>query len=312
MQYLNIDYKNLNLKEELCITIGNFDGIHKGHNKIIEKLKQEAKSLDVKSAILSFDPHPNFFFNLQPRFLINTKQKKIHILEQKKIDYLIDLNFNQELTRLSYSEFEKKILFKNLKIKKILIGSDFHYGHQRKGNIKTLKSFCEKESILYEDINLLVDDQNTKISSTQIREFLSLGKIKEANTFLEKPFSIKGLVKRGDQRGRTIGIPTANIDYPDYIIQIPFGVYAVKIKVEELEGYFFGIVNFGIRPTFEKSIPVVEAHIFDFDQDIYEKDIEIFFEKKIRDEKKFNGIKELLNQITLDINIAREELNYGN
>jgi riboflavin kinase/FMN adenylyltransferase len=154
--------------------------------------------------------------------------------------------------------------------------------------------------------------KSTKISSTQIREFLSLGKIKEANTFLEKPFSIKGLVKRGDQRGRTIGIPTANIDYPDYIIQIPFGVYAVKIKVEELEGYFFGIVNFGIRPTFEKSIPVVEAHIFDFDQDIYEKDIEIFFEQKIRDEKKFNGIKELLNQITLDINIAREELNYGN
>ena len=159
---------------------------------------------------------------------------------------------------------------------------------------------------------MLVDDQNTKISSTQIREFLSLGKIKEANTLLEKPFSIKGLVKRGDQRGRTIGIPTANIDYPDYIIQIPFGVYAVKIKVEELKDYFFGIVNFGIRPTFEKSIPVVEAHIFDFDQDIYEKDIEIFFEKKIRDEKKFNGIKELLNQITLDINIAREELNYGN
>src|SRR5210317_1815733 len=276
MQYLNIDYKNLNLKEELCITIGNFDGIHKGHNKIIEKLKQEAKSLDVKSAILSFDPHPNFYFNLHPRFLIKSKQKKIHILEQKKIGYLIDLNFNQELTRLSYNDFENKILFKNLKIKKILIGSDFHYGHQRKGNIKTLKSFCEKESILYE------------------------------------PFSIKGLVKRGDQRGRTIGIPTANIDYPDYIIQIPFGVYAVKIKVEELKDYFFGIVNFGIRPTFEKSLPVVEAHIFDFDQDIYEKDIEIFFEKKIRDEKKFNGIKELLNQITLDINIAREELNYGN
>src|SRR5210317_2079677 len=258
MQYLNIDYKNLNLKEELCITIGNFDGIHKGHNKIIEKLKQEAKSLDVKSAILSFDPHPNFYFDLHPRFLINSKQKKIHILEQKKIDYLIDLNFNQKLTRLYYNDFDNKI------------------------------------------------------SSTQIREFLSLGKIKEANTLLEEPFSIKGLVKRGDQRGRTIGIPTANIDYPDYIIQIPFGVYAVKIIVEELKDYFFGIVNFGIRPTFEKSIPVVEAHIFDFDQDIYEKDIEIFFEKKIRDEKKFNGIKELLNQITLDINIAREELNYGN
>jgi riboflavin kinase/FMN adenylyltransferase len=312
MQYLNIDYKNLNLKEEICLTIGNFDGIHNGHNKIIEKLNQEAKSLYAKSAILSFDPHPNFFFNKSSKFLINSKQKKIHILEQKKIDYLIDLYFNQELTRLSYNDFQEKILFENLKIKKILIGNDFRYGHQRMGNIETLKSFCEKKSILFENINLIVDDQNTKISSTQIRDFLSLGKIKEANKLLENPFSIKGLVKKGDQRGRTIGIPTANIDYPENIIQLPFGVYAVKIKVQDLEDYFFGIVNFGIRPTFDKSISVVEAHFFDFDQDIYEKDIEIFFEHKIRDEKKFNGIKELLNQITLDINIAKEELNYGN
>ena len=199
----------------------------------------------------------------------------------------------------------------NLKLKKILIGNDFHYGNQRKGNIQTLKSFCEKASILFEDIDLLADN-NTKISSTQIREFLSLGNIKEANALLENPFSVNGLVKQGDQRGRTIGIPTANLDYPDQIIQLPFGVYAVRIKVEGLDDKFYGIVNFGKRPTFNKSVEIIEAHIFDFDQDIYEKNIEVFFESKIRDEKKFNGIKELLNQITLDITIAKDILNYGN
>ena len=312
MQYLNVDYQNLNINEEICLTIGNFDGIHKGHNKILDKLKQEASSLNIKSAILSFDPHPNFYFNDIQRFLINTKQKKIHILEEKKIDYLIDLNFNQEFTQLTYSDFENKILLDNLKLKKILIGNDFHYGNQRKGNIKTLKSFCEKASILFEDIDLLADNENTKISSTQIREFLSLGNIKKANALLENPFSIKGLVKQGDQRGRTIGIPTANLDYPDQIIQLPFGVYAVRIKVEGLEDKFYGIVNFGKRPTFNKSVAIIEAYIFDFDQDIYGKNIEVYFDSKIRDEKKFNGIKELLNQITLDITIAKDKLNYGN
>ena len=312
MQYLKVDYKNLNINEEVCLTIGNFDGIHKGHNKILEKLKKEARSLNAKSAILSFDPHPKFYFDNSLRFLINSKQKKIHILEQKKIDYLIDLNFNQELIDLTYSDFENKILFENLKLKKILIGNDFHYGNKRKGDIKTLKSFCEKASILYENIDLLEDGKNTKISSTQIREFLSLGKIEKANTLLEDPFSIEGVVIKGDQRGRTIGIPTANLNYPDQIIQLPFGVYAVKIKVKGLEDNFFGIVNFGKRPTFDKPIAIIEAHIFDFDQDIYGKKIEIFFDSKIRDEQKFNDIKELLNQITLDITIAKDKLNYGN
>ena len=312
MQYLKVDYKNLNIQEEICLTIGNFDGIHKGHNKILEKLKNEASSLNAKSAILSFEPHPKFYFDNSQRFLINSKQKKIHILEQKKIDYLIDLNFNQEFIQLSYNDFENKILFENLKLKKILIGNDFHYGNKRKGNIETLKSFCKKSSIQYENIDLLADDKNTKISSTQIREFLSLGKIGEANNLLQNPFSIEGFVAKGDQRGRTIGIPTANLDYPDQIIQLPFGVYAVKIKVQDLDDNFFGIVNFGKRPTFEKSIAIIEAHIFDFDHDIYGKKIEIFFDSKIRDEQKFNDIKELLNQITLDITIAKDKLNYGN
>ena len=117
MQYLKVDYKNLNIKEEVCLTIGNFDGIHKGHNKILEKLKKEARSLNAKSAILSFDPHPKFYFDNSQRFLINSKQKKINILEQKNIDYLIDLKFNQELIDLSYSDFENKILYENLNLK---------------------------------------------------------------------------------------------------------------------------------------------------------------------------------------------------
>ena len=141
MQYLNVDYQDLNINEEICLTIGNFDGIHKGHNKILEKLKQEASSLNIKSAILSFDPHPNFYFNDIQRFLINTKQKKIHILKEKKIDYLIDLNFNQELTQLTYSDFENKILLDNLKLKKILIGNDFSLWQSKKRKYQNIEIF---------------------------------------------------------------------------------------------------------------------------------------------------------------------------
>ena len=227
------------------------------------------------------------------------------------LDYLIDLNFNDKFTQLSHNEFEDKILLEKLNSKRILIGKDFQYGNQRKGSIDTLKIFCEKNKIELEEIGLILNDHNSnKISSSAIRENLKSGKFELANKDLERNFSVAGKVIKGDQRGRTIGIPTANLEYPLNTITIPYGVYAVETLIEG--NTYFGIVNFGIRPTFNKDKPIVEAYLFDFDNDIYGKNIEILFHKQIRQEKKFNDIKELLNQINIDIAEAKKILKYGN
>ena len=311
MKYLSNSFDQINIDEKLCLTIGNFDGIHKGHREIIKNLIQQTKTSNLKSAILSFTPHPKIYFNKQKNFMINSQSKKKEILKDLGLDYLIDLHFNDKFTQLSHVEFEDKILLEKLNSKRILIGKDFQYGNQRKGNIETLKIFCEKNKIELEEIGLILNDHNSnKISSSEIRENLKAGKIELANKDLKRNFSVAGKVIKGDQRGRTIGIPTANLEYPLNTIIIPYGVYAVETIIEG--NTYFGIVNFGIRPTFNKDKPIVEAYLFDFDNDIYDKDIEILFHKQIRQEKKFNDIKELLNQINIDIAEAKKILKYGN
>ena len=311
MEYKDISLEKLNIQDELFLTIGNFDGVHKGHNDILNNLRSKAKSSNVKTAILSFNPHPKVYFNNEKNFLINSREKKISILQKLKIDYLIDLKFDQNLTKMSFQEFEQSILLEKLNIKKIFLGKDFRYGNQRKGNLDTLKSLCDSSNINLEEIELLKDrNSEEKISSSKIRNLLQNGKIENANNLLIEKFSISGRVIEGDKRGRTIGIPTANLEYPNDIIKIPYGVYSAQIKI--LDQIHHGIVNFGMRPTFNKQTSVLEAYIFDFEEDIYGNEIEVVFFSKIRDEQKFNGIKELLKQITLDITVAKKFLNYGN
>ena len=311
MKYLSNSFDQINIDEKLCLTIGNFDGIHKGHREIIKNLIQQTKKSNLKSAILSFTPHPKIYFNKQKNFMINSQSKKKEILKDLGLDYLIDLHFNDIFTQLSHNEFEDKILLEKLNSKRILIGKDFQYGNQRKGNIDTLKIFCENNKIELEEIGLILNDHNSnKISSSAIRENLKSGKFELVNKDLERNFSVAGKVIKGDQRGRTIGIPTANLEYPLNTIIIPYGVYAVETIIEG--NTYFGIVNFGIRPTFNKDKPIVEAYLFDFDNDIYGKNIEILFHKQIRQEKIFNDIKELLNQINIDIAEAKKILKYGN
>ena len=311
MKYLDVSFEDLNIQEELFLTIGNFDGIHRGHQQVLNNLTTDSKILKTKSAILSFNPHPKIFFNNEKNFLINSKEKKLSILKNLNIDYLIDLKFDNELTQLSFSEFEQNILLNKLAIKRLYLGKDFRYGNQRKGNLETLRSLCNAYNIKLEELELLNDNSSDeKISSSKVRQFLKNGEIEKANEYLIEKFSITGKVILGDQRGRTIGIPTANLKFPINIIKIPYGVYAVQIKLSD--NIHFGIVNFGMRPTFHKQTSIVEVHIFDFEEDIYGKEIEVLFLSKIRDEQKFNGIKELLNQITLDITVAKKILKYGN
>ena len=310
MKYFYSKLEEINLNQDVFLTIGNFDGLHIGHLKIIDNLIKNAELSNCKSLVISFNPHPKVFFNKLNNFMINDIDSKVEILGNHKLDYLIDLVFDENLISLSYNEFEN-LLFDHLSIKKLYVGSDFRYGLDRKGDIKTLKNFCKINQIACEEIDLVMQDsEGKKISSSQIRHYLQIGEIELANQLLNRQFSIKGKVIKGDQRGRTVGIPTANIQYPKELIQLPHGVYAVKTKVNEK--LLNGIVNFGMRPTFDKKLPIVEDFIFDFNQDIYGQEIEIFFIKKIRNEQKFNGIDELLNQIKSDISVSKKILNHGN
>jgi len=310
MKYFYSKIEEINLNQDVFLTIGNFDGLHMGHIKIIDNLIKNAELSKCKSLVISFNPHPKVFFNKLNSFMINDIDRKVKILSNHKLDYLIDLVFDESLTSLTYNEFEN-LLFDRLSIKKLYIGSDFRYGSDRMGDIQTLQNFCKLNQIACEEIDLVMQDsEGKKISSSQIRNYLQIGDIEIANQLLNRQFAIKGKVIKGDQRGRTVGIPTANIEYPKGLIQIPYGVYAVKTKVNEK--LLNGIVNFGMRPTFDKKIPIVEDFIFDFDQDIYGQEIEIFFFKKIRNEQKFNGIEELLNQIKSDITVSKKILNHGN
>ena len=311
MKHIRTSFINLELNDPIVLTIGNFDGIHQGHIEILNSLKKEAKNLNSKTAILSFDPHPKVYFNNAKNFLINSNSKKINLLQDLAIDYLIELKFDEDLLNLSFSEFEQSILVQKMNIKKLFLGKDFRYGNQRKGNIQTIKKLCDQENILFTEVDLITDkNSKSKISSSQIRQFIKDGDIHLANDAIFSKFGISSKVITGDQRGRTIGIPTANLEFPKDIISPPYGVYAVTIKIDEKT--YYGIANYGVRPTFNKDSPILEVHIFDFNKNIYEEEIEVIFHYKIRGEKKFDGIKELLNQISLDINVAKEKLNYGN
>ena len=311
MKYICTSFKKLRIDDEIILTIGNFDGIHKGHGDILSRIKKEAENLNLKAAILSFNPHPKIYFNDEKNFLINSKSKKFSTLKRMGIDYLIELDFDEDLINLSFNDFEQSILIEKLNIKKLYLGKDFRYGNQRKGNIQTIKNLCIEANIFFEEVGLINNTtSNSKVSSSQIRQFIKDGDIHLANEVLVYNFSVSNTVVKGDQRGRTIGIPTANIEYPKDLIAPPYGVYAVEVKI--LEKIYSGIANFGMRPTFNKNSPILEAHIFDFDEDIYGDEIEVIFHSKIRDEKKFDGIKELLNQISLDITVAKQKLQYGN
>ena len=311
MKHICTSFQKLRIDDEIILTIGNFAGIHKGHGDILSRIKKEAENLNLKAAILSFNPHPKIYFNDEKNFLINSKSKKFSTLERMGIDYLIELDFNEDLINLSFNDFEQSILIEKLNIKKLYLGKDFRYGNQRKGNIQTIKNLCIEANIFFEEVNLINNtSSNSKMSSSQIRQFIKDGDIHLANEVLVYNFSVSNTVVKGDQRGRTIGILTANIKYPKDLIAPPYGVYAVEVMI--LEKIYSGIANFGMRPTFNKNSPILEAHIFDFDEDIYGDEIEVIFHSKIRDEKKFDGIKELLNQISLDITVAKQKLQYGN
>ena len=277
------------------LTIGNYDGIHLGHQAILKKLISESKSNNILSSVMTFEPHPREFFSpkLAPKRIISLREK-LEYFDELKIDQVFIVNFNDEFSRKSYLDFIE-ILKKNIQAKKIIIGNDFRFGKQREGNIDKLIDSSVDVYVMNK-----IEYKGERVSSTIIRDSLAAGDLKRAAMLLGRSYSISGKVVHGDKRGREIGFPTANIHM--FHNRPPLkGVFAVKLN------NMYGVANLGVRPTIAGFSKLnLEVHLFNFSKNIYGKHAHVTFLKKIRDEKKFENIDALKKQIQIDIDNVKK------
>lgn len=291
------------------VTIGIFDGLHRGHIRIVKSLVKRAKELDAKSLVLTFYPHPSSVLhpkNLAP-LLISLKHR-ISLLKDIGIDILVLLRFNKSFSKMKPETFITGVLQKRFGMKEILVGDNFNFGWRRSGDIGLLRKFSKKYGFRVKRIRLLKLRKRI-ISSSYIRSLILNGRLNEASRLLARPVSILGTVKKGTKRGRILGYPTANVD-PHHEAIPPSSVYAVYIKLNNKK--YKGVLNIGLRPTFYiegyPPEPTIEVHIFNFNKDIYGKDLEIIFVKRLRPEIRFKDKDSLIKRIRLDEKAARRAL----
>ncbi len=292
--------------EGTVVTIGTFDGVHIGHQKIIEQVVTTAKQLGKKAVLLTFFPHPRMVLQQNASIeLINTIDERAELLSKTGLDYLIIHPFSMEFSRLTALDFVRKVLVNQLHTSKLIIGYDHHFGKNREGNLEQLTEYShlynfEVEEIPAQDIN------DVAVSSTKIRKALSEKNIKTANKYLGYHFMLNGTVVNGKQLGGKIGFPTANLSIKEAYKLIPkTGVYVVKSKIDNT--IVFGMMNIGFRPTLEGKHQTIEIHFFDFNNDLYGQNLTIEVLYFLRDEEKFDSVEKLISQIKKDREIA---LNY--
>lgn len=290
--------------KKTIITLGTFDGVHLGHKKIIERLLQSS-SQDEESLVLTFFPHPRMVLQEASDIkLLNTIEERSHLLEKAGLQNLIIHPFDQAFSRLTAEEFVKNILVDIFNIKKIIIGHDHRFGRNRTANIDDLIVFGQEYGFEVEQISAQEIDE-VSISSTKIRNALHEGKILLANEYLGYPYFFTGTVVHGKKLGRTIGFPTANLEIEENYKLIPaYGVYAVECMVENQN--VNGMLNIGIKPTFEGESASIEVHLLDFDGDLYDKKIKVALRKHIREEQKFSSVEDLKSQLKKDELFARD------
>jgi riboflavin kinase/FMN adenylyltransferase len=294
---------NLNIPS-VNLAIGNFDGIHIGHQKIIQKLVNESKKMNVQSAILDFDPHPQQFFTKNyDGFNVINEKTKIELLDQLNVDYYITMEFNSALASLSAHEFIENILSKKLNINNLTVGYDFKFGKNRQGDVDLLEQLSSKYNYNISIIEPVLDPLTSEIySSSLVRKNIKDGNFERVSSLLGRNWIMQGTVIRGNQKASKINFPTANI-IPSNLIKPKKGVYVVKVQY--INKYINGIANFGVRPTIDGKKLLLEVNLFDFNQDIYGKELTVEFLTFIRDEKKFDNFTLLTEQIQKDIQLAK-------
>ncbi len=295
------DFKDLHFEGQGIVTIGTFDGVHLGHQKILKRLAEVKEKKGGKTIAFTFDPHPRkiLFPNQNDLQLLSDLNEKTELLRKAGVDFTVVYPFTNEFSQIEPEKFIKEILVEKLNTKILVIGYDHKFGKNRSGNIETFKNAStlfgfEVEEIPAQEINEI------NISSTKIRKALFEGDVKTAAQFLGYNYFLSGLVVHGKKLGRTIGIPTANlkVENPDKLIPSK-GVYFVKVEVNGFNGH--GMMNIGTNPTTDNTPELkLEVNIFNFEQDIYNKNVKIEFIERVRDEKKFNSIEELIEAIKND------------
>lgn len=306
---IHYDLESIPTLTHTAVTTGTFDGVHLGHKIIIERLISAAKIIGGESVLLTFYPHPRMvlFPDDDQIKMLNTPLEKEQLLKDSGIDHLIVIPFTKEFSRLSSLEFVRNILSNTLKAKKLVIGYDHHFGRNREGSFAHLLEFgtlygFEVEEIPAQDID------HVAISSSKIRQALEFGDLHTANSYLGYEYNITGKVIKGKQIGRTIGYPTANIEINDKYKLIPaIGVYAVKVRYSTQ--LYDGMLSIGKNPTVTENGPItIEVNIFDFNHEIYHKEITIYFYKKLRDEEMFGNLAALKSQLAIDKENALKQL----
>ena len=299
-------YNNANLSKKhfnSVIAIGNFDGLHLGHQKVINEAKQKAKKYKLPFGVMTFEPVPMMFFSkIKKNHRINSLQQKKEQFKKLKLDFLIIIKFNKKFSSLTAEEFIRKIIYKKTKCKYLYVSKNFKFGFKRKGNIQTLKKFENKFN--YKNIITKPYKKNNKtISSTFIRKKIRAGNVELANKLLNRNWCVAGKVIKGKKRGRKIGFPTCNVNLNNYVIP-KLGVYAVRVNTNNFNKN--GVANIGYRPTFNGQNLLLETNIFGINKNLYNKVINVSFKKFIRKEKKFKNFEYLKKQIRLDIKQAKK------
>ncbi|QYN45754.1 bifunctional riboflavin kinase/FAD synthetase [Gilliamella sp. ESL0405] len=294
-----------NQVSQCVLTLGNFDGVHLGHQQLINHLITQGKRLNLPTVVMLFEPQPLEFFcpdNAPSR--LTSFQEKVILIEKLGIDYIIAIPFNQTFAKMSADDFIQDWLINKLQAKYIAIGDDFRFGYERKGDINLLEHYAQTYGFAVESIPTFVFD-HLRVSSTAVRKALSNNDFQLAHCLLGRNYAIAGRVIHGNALARQLGFPTANIHLHRKKPALQ-GVYLVKVKNSCSQQSYHGIANIGIRPTIEGKKAILEVNLFDFSGDLYGQYLDVTFVKKLRDEKKFNSLTELKEQITQDVCTAKK------
>ena len=301
-------YKNFDVDKRYkksIILIGNFDGVHLGHQKLFKLAQSYKKKYKLKIGVINFDPMPKMFFNKSLKnFRLSSIEQKINLLSEQGVDFIITKKFDKTFSKTKSINFIKVILFKKLNSRFIFVSNNFRFGNKREGDVDLLIN--NEQNYNYKVVKPKPLIINKKVvSSSFTRKLIEKGFLDKANKLLNRKWAIEGIVQKGRQVGKKIGFPTCNMDIKDYILAKP-GVYAVRVLRKNSSKFIKGIANLGYRPTFNQKKILLEVHLFNFSGNLYNKYLSVEFLKFIRKEKKFNNVNQLKSQIKIDLNIAKK------
>lgn len=291
-------------EDKIHVTIGNFDGVHHGHREFLGQIKKESIKDHAKFVVVTFIPHPLQILKAQSGFLINTYTERRELLAECGVDYLLEIDFTRDFSTLTPESFLEKFIFSFEGIGKIFLGHDFAFGANKSGDFNVAKHFCDSKKtslVLQQEFKV----NSSCVSSTEVRNSIQSGNIERATELLGRDYFLSGRVIKGEGRGKMIGFPTANLGYDKELIIPAKGVYVTQVKIKDM--VYNSVTNIGVNPTFNTGYDVhVETHLLDFTHDIYGEEIRVSFIKKLRDEKKFPSVNDLVAQIEADVGHTRD------